>query len=804
MPLIITSGLCAKTTHLDLDTRLKLTDLQSITYANVDDSNSKILNWAISDFVAQWYYRVGILLAIQKDSIVSKPAFILKQSRKFKHKKRGTFSIERKGKGVFIYAWDVEGWSNALYTLTKDVLGVRWYWPNTLGLEWVGAVPKYFPNKQWRTSPSFEVRTLFGLDPQYAQRNRLNNGYAFNHNLAKIFKPEYKRYFPEAYANLGDRLFPSTGSLKYDPQPNFANETAVSIAALAAIKHFKENPNTQSFSLSPNDNVLFDTSLQTQDLLEPLDYFRGRPNFSDVTFSFANQVAHRVFEEAGMWKTEEGLPRYLCMLAYYWTEQVPDLELHPRIIPILTSDRTQWHDRNYAEADKDLIKRWTELNTEKLGAWDYYVGAPYPYPRQFNAYLAESLKYLDALELDIFFSQISPIWGLDGPKAWISAQLLWDSEYALEDLLGEFYREFFGAAEAPMRAFYECAERNRDERSGRAEWIKYYYDEAGIELFPQAVLKQMRSFLNQAYEQVPKESRFAKRIDVVSEAFNITERYAHYHKSRKQLLAYIFELESFKAVNEHRLVQAFEINKRSFDLALRGLESKSFHEEFRAVSQLRQSNPVPASLYRLLPKASDLDLVTKVRYQRELGLLKDWKLQPEKYTSLMHNPFLNFNKNESQKRDFLGPSLPQLEGWSMDFRASEKFALSATESDQERASGLRIVGADSFSLSTYCQLGRSRGYLLELALKFKVSPDSRIQFKVDWIDASENTLLEQIALQIPYGATTATTSDNGGYREVIIPLIAPKEAQIARVYSLVSRQYADDFLEIKKFNFLTR
>ena len=140
----------------------------------------------------------------------------------------------------------------------------------------------------------------------------------------------------------------------------------------------------------------------------------------------------------------------------------------------------------------------------------------------------------------------------------------------------------------------------------------------------------------------------------------------------------------------------------------------------------------------------------------------------------------------------------------MDFRASEKFALSATESDQERASGLRIVGADSFSLSSYCQLGRSRGYLLELALKFKVSPDSRIQFKVDWIDASENTLLEQIALQIPYGATTATTSDNGGYREVIIPLIAPKEAQIARVYSLVTRQYADDFLEIKKFNFLTR
>ena len=91
------------------------------------------------------------------------------------------------------------------------------------------------------------------------------------------------------------------------------------------------------------------------------------------------------------------------MLAYYWAEQSPSISLHPRILPILTSDRSQWQDPDYRNEDKALIKRWGMAESEKLGAWDYYFGAPYPYPRQFSQWIIESLSYLKKNRVDIFF-----------------------------------------------------------------------------------------------------------------------------------------------------------------------------------------------------------------------------------------------------------------------------------------------------------------------------------------------------------------------------------------------------------------
>ena len=776
---------------------LKLEAIQSICYPS--EGYTEALNKAVADFTVQWYYRVGNLLEIAHDLKVTEYALVLKKSRIFKSKKRGAFSIKRKGSSVYIHSWDSEGWTNALYTLAQDVLGVRWYWPNSLGLEWIGSVPEYFPNKSWAEAPSFEVRNLYGLDREYAQRNRLNKAYAFNHNLAKVFKPEYQDYFPEAYAQLGNRVSIPKGSLKYDPQPNLSHSSAVTIAALAAIKHFEENPNALSFSLSPNDNVLFDTSKNTQSIIEPIEYFRGRPNYSDLTFSFANQVAEIVFEKEGFWKTDEGLPRYLCMLAYYWTEQVPELTLHPRIIPILTSDRSQWHDRTYAQEDKDLIKRWAQLGTDKLGAWDYYFGAPFPYPRQFNTYIAESLNYLKEQGVEIFFSQAASLWGLDGPKSWISAQLLWDSDRALEDLLEEFYCEFFGAAEKPMRAFYELAEKNRNMHAGKAEWIKYYYDEAGIEVFSVTVLNEMRSYLDEAQSLVPVDSRFGKRIKIVSEAFEITEAYANYHQFRKKLLAHIFGLTMTTEGSLESLIKAFETSNRRYEDAVNGIAKKDYHKQWKAFARLQQSNPVPASLLEIVA-GTDRDRSDPLSfdgYRSELSLLRDWQMHRTKYKGLIQDPFLGFDPEASEPRDFLGPCLPKLNDWRIDFRASEKFSLSPLKSDGKKASGLEITGSDSFALYTHCELGSTRNYLLDLAIKFRVSPDSRIQFRVDWLDSMGETIAKELTLQLPNGA-------NSEFKNILIPMIAPKKAEHAKIYCLVSRQAEGDHLSIQTFNWISK
>ena len=149
---------------------------------------------------------------------------------------------------------------------------------------------------------------------------------------------------------------------------------------------------------------------------------------------------------------------------------------------MLTSDRAQWHDPHYRAEDRALIQRWSRSGAKRIGTWDYYFGSPYPYPRQFNEWIAESLRHLSKHNVTVFFSQLPSAWGMDGGKAWLASRLLWNPRQDAAALLEEYYTTFFGPAAKSMRAFYETAEAHRNVNEGEWFWIKYYLDEAGIEL----------------------------------------------------------------------------------------------------------------------------------------------------------------------------------------------------------------------------------------------------------------------------------------------------------------------------------
>ena len=103
------------------------------------------------------------------------------------------------------------GLANALYYIADNILGARWYWPKEIGFEWVGKAPKTWQFQSIEVEPSFSVRSLYGSNAEYRLRNRLADGYSFNHNLANIFKPEYQTLVPDIFADLGDRKIMSKG-----------------------------------------------------------------------------------------------------------------------------------------------------------------------------------------------------------------------------------------------------------------------------------------------------------------------------------------------------------------------------------------------------------------------------------------------------------------------------------------------------------------------------------------------------------------------------------------------------------------
>ncbi|MFP4165962.1 MAG: DUF4838 domain-containing protein [Opitutales bacterium] len=766
----------------------------------------KRLSAAAEDLSELLEERTGAKLELLADTERRpKHAFYLKvDTGKPYHLSPGGFFIHRERLKIYIHGGSEEGVANGVYAFARRVLGARWYWPGERGFEWVGDAPDKFPEIRWREEPAYVMRTLGATESEFARRNRLARRYQFNHALADIFTPELFEEDPEVFAEINGRRRRPTGSRKFDPQPDFTHPRAVEYAADAALEHFAAHPESRSFSLSINDNVRFDTSADTSKAVTPLRYFRGRPDYTGLVFRFTSRVAERVFEDPAVRSTPSGEARYLTALSYYWTEPAPNFELHPRVMPIMTSDRAQWHDPEYRAQDKALIRRWSNSGAERLGTWDYYFGAPLPYPRQFNKWLVESLRYLNEEGVDVFYAQLPAFWGLDGAKAWLAAELLWDPGQDADALLNEYYTEFFGAAAGPVRRFYEIAEMHRDLVAGEADWIKYYKDESATELFPKHVLEGMRAQLKQAEAAVKDDSRRSERVAVVSEAFSLTEAYAAFHQARRALfavtLAVFAEGENIEERKKERIVEILNargelfLKKRSAYRELgEELLEDPLHRHVRHILGIAQSDPMPLALTAIASLGGEPEISGNGEYEGVTKAVTTWANDSENFHSKVENPEL-LHAGPPEPFNFLGPPVPSIDDWHFDFRPSENFALGAASVEEESTKGVRISGADACSVFRTFPVIAEQSYLLSSIVRWRASPDNRVFIRLTWRDRDGNRLRTDRPLRLP-------TGERKRKQPVLAPVSAPANAYTVRVYFTVSRQYEGDFFEILEVDF---
>lgn len=765
----------------------------AVAYLVLPDAPDVRLEAAVTDFLQVAADRGWAFEVLGRTEPEPKRAIILERFGERSGRPRlghDGFLLWRERTRLRIRADEDAGLANALYTLAGESLGARWYWPDPLGYELVGAPVDKVPNGPLRVRPSFVQRTLHPVNTDYGRRNRLNRKYVFNHNLARIFNTEVFEAAPEAFARIDGRRRSPRMSAKYDPQPDFTSAAAVEIAAEAARAHFDAHPDASSFSLSINDNSLFDEGPATQAAVSPVAYFRELPNYTDLVFGYMNAVAEAVFADPAYGQTASGEPRYLTALAYYWTEQSPSFPVHPRVMPVLTSDRAQWQDSGYRAEDRALIRRWAQSGAGRIATWDYYFGSPYPYPRQFNRWIAESLPYLSGQGVDVFFSQLPSLWGLDGAKAWLAAELLWDARQDAEALLEDYYQNFFGAAAAPMRSFYETAEARRDLTEGAPKWIKFYKDEAGIELFDRATLQSMRASLDVAAALVAGDPRRAARVAIVSGAFDYTEAYFDYQAARRALVEIALGVRE-GAADPAAAWQAW-VDARAQVTALRtALGQQPMHQSLGYLERVFQSDPGPL-FFASVPAETLLDATIDWSEADAVALsaVRDWQSGKLLATPLNSNPGLAHSG--VVRRNFLGPDLPELSGWRLSYRPSEQLEISAAAG--ATGQGLRISGADIVSLQQTIPVLAERTYLLEIDAGWRASPDNRTWVQLTWEDFSGGSLRNEVPLQLP-------SSPDGGSGRWRFIVQSPVNAHDLKLRITANRQYDGDFVELRRIDF---
>lgn len=448
----------------------------------------------------------------------------------------GKTKLERPvGVGVFSYGvvirsrWREDVAGAASWFLEKH-LSARWYLPGPLG----ESVPRRESLRLARGiqtfTPSYVSRSL-GLggangEDRWAAANRLQAVFQHHHNMSGLFKPEDLVKQPELAPLINWQKYTPTRPDEQEWQPNIAAAAAAPHAAGVLRRRFNAEPGLLSASIAMNDSIRYDQSPATQAQVGGPRWFRQKPDFSDLVFGFANKVARELAPEFP--------DRFITTYAYDWTEEVPRFPVEPNVVPFLTADRSQWFDPAFAAQDKDLIRRWVAAGPKVVGLYDYYEGAPFLVPRPTLYAVAQSIPFAHEAGVRAFFAEAYTNWGLDGPKCWLAAQLLWDVTQDPAALLDIYYREFWQEAAAPMRSFFELCDQQWLDQPLPSYWLKYFKDGHQARIFPKEVRARLRALVTEA-EHLAKTDVVRQRVRLFSGALAVTEAFGEFSEARTAL-----------------------------------------------------------------------------------------------------------------------------------------------------------------------------------------------------------------------------------------------------------------------------
>ena len=187
-----------------------------------------------------------------------------------------------------------------------------------------------------------------------------------------------------------------------------------------------------------------------------------------------------------------------------------------------------------------------------------------------------------------------------------------------------------------------------------------------------------------------------------------------------------------------------------------------------------------------LAKLAELGSLPDAEDQLSLNALAN---DPEVFRSTFEN--VELSHVGTYTRNFLGPELPRVAHWHLDFRPAEHLKVTGL---LDAESGIRISGADVFSVFRDVPVTPESVFILKAKMRWQVSPDNRTQIKLIWTDRHGKHLRTDVPLQLPWGTVE-------GFKQIEIPFRSPKRAYDVRIHFVTSRQYPGDFLELQSFDF---
>ncbi len=400
----------------------------------------------------------------------------------------------------------------------REVLGIRWLWPGTLG----EVVPRSreisVPEVRIRQTPRFRRRDMFnqayngvchskidalGWDHEpFLEMQRKTDEWQAFHGGGGSYDGSFGHAFGH-YWDLHHEEHPDWFALQPDGTRDnegpanegypshrlcVSNPGLIERVARDKIEQLKRNPFLDAASVSPNDG-----GLQTFCLCERCEAWdapggemiqmRGpdgpipHVTLSDRFVRFYSDIARIVARE---------LPdRNIGAYAYHhYTTPPIHAELHPNVVIGFVTGMRMYVNDHLREKMRVEWRKWA-AKADQLFLYSNSTYALNAFPSVYVRRLGEDLRFY--AENDIVFAQYDCVtghWGTNGLNYYVLARLLWDPGQDVDALVEEYCAAGFGPAAGQVRGYFEEIERitaavaGERRRPGAETMARHYSDEA--------------------------------------------------------------------------------------------------------------------------------------------------------------------------------------------------------------------------------------------------------------------------------------------------------------------------------------
>lgn len=435
--------------------------------------------------------------------------------------------IKTLNKDLYISGGSDEALRNAVYEFLERFLGCRWYAP---GVEKVPSVKTVqLPNIDYRYTPDITTRTvhsrLFYDNHDFADKQKVTyESFPDYVPQARVhtfhrFMPEDKFYKtnPEYYALRGDKRLPT--------QLCLTNPEVLAIVKDSVASLFARYPGKNVLSVSQDDNQ---QHCQCENC-SAIDTEEG--SASGTMIRFVNEIAKDFPEKT------------ISTLAYQYTRRPCKTKPLENVLITLCSiecDRSAPISEKCTEFADDL-RGWGKL-TDNIRIWDYTTQftnflAPFP---NINTLRPNIHLFRDNNAQWVFEQHSNHPSELFELRSYVTAQLLWNPDRELEELITDFTDGYYGEAGVYIKKYIDKIHTKIAEDKDFFLFLYGDPSEAFTSYLSPELLLEYSELFNKAEEAVVGKTELLARVKMA----RLGVDYAVLEASRKNLT------ETFKLLKE--------------------------------------------------------------------------------------------------------------------------------------------------------------------------------------------------------------------------------------------------------------